>query len=157
MLADMVRFDWLERSCPYMQGDEFPFDAQVGQALQDLRREMQAGGRGGYRAVVTGKDRLVAFGIGIFRLAVDIGRKRHFPCLFQDFRKAQMFRAPGKFHLERILQAPDFFHSQFACMRVLAIDGFVGGLVLARGSYRISLCGIVWSNAIGRICGNPVF
>ena len=52
------------------------------QLIQNLRREVQTGGRGGDCANALGVDRLVP--IGVFRLLLDVGRQRDLALLLQE-------------------------------------------------------------------------
>jgi hypothetical protein len=67
----------LERPQANVQSDFGGFNAVLPQALEDFRREVQAGGRGGYRAALTGVNRLITFPVGWLIGTVNVGRERH--------------------------------------------------------------------------------
>jgi hypothetical protein len=56
MMADVGDLDRLKCAGADVQGDEGPSDAAAFEALKDLRREVQAGGRGGDGAGSGGVD-----------------------------------------------------------------------------------------------------
>src|SRR2546426_8627139 len=77
MAFDVFAADGLEGSQSHLQGDFADFNAPRAQPVENRRREVQAGSWSGHGAAPAGKDRLVAFAVGRFIGAVDVGRQRN--------------------------------------------------------------------------------
>ena len=78
-----------------MQRDVFGFKTVLPQRIEDGRREMQAGGRGGDGTFVLRINGLVAFPVRGLRRTVQVRRQRHLPCAFHDVGKGKV-PVPGK-------------------------------------------------------------
>ena len=79
--GDVLDLDRQEGAGADMQGDEVALHASGIEFLEEVRCEMQAGGRGSYGTFLAGVDRLIVRAVlSVFRpLGSDIGRKRDMP------------------------------------------------------------------------------
>jgi len=66
VVLDALDADGLKSSEADVQGDIDGLDAALADAVNDLRCEMEAGGRSGYGAPVAGIDGLIAFAVIFF-------------------------------------------------------------------------------------------
>jgi len=76
VIFDALDADGLKRSQADVQRDFGGFNAAVADAVEDLRREVKAGGGSGYRSALFGVDGLIAVAIVRGVRARDVGRQR---------------------------------------------------------------------------------
>jgi hypothetical protein len=95
MIFDSLDSHRLKRSVTDVQGDLSDFDAAIADAIQQLRGEVQAGGRGRHGATLAGENGLIPLGIqAVFFISLDIRRQRRAADPIDDFVKvARCFEA----------------------------------------------------------------
>src|SRR4051812_36017074 len=100
MSGDFFGVDRLEGPQADVQRDIGDLRARLAAAVENVRREVQPGGRSGYRSFLFGVHRLVALFIGEFFGPANVGRERYVADSLQllvyvsSFEKAERAFAP---------------------------------------------------------------